>query len=132
MGGATLENVRQTILEIRSQKLPDPNKTGNAGSFFMNPVISSEHYQKLKEKYPEMPGWMQDDGRIKISAAWCIEKAGWKGKFLGNAGVHDRQSLVLINSGKATSGEIIALSEKIQEDVRNMFNVSLHPEVLFI
>jgi len=131
-GEITLENIRETILEIRGEKLPDPEVTGNAGSFFMNPVISSEHYQKLKESYPEMPGWKQDSGNVKVSAAWCIEKAGWKGCRSGNAGVHDRQALVLINAGDATGSEIIGLSEKITEDIQKIFDISLHPEVLII
>lgn len=131
-GGINLKNIRQTILEIRHEKLPDPDITGNAGSFFMNPVIDPELYLKLKSEYPDIPGWKQDDGKYKVSAAWCIEKTGWKGKTLGNAGVHSRQALVLINAGNATSDDIKNLYGKIQEDVLNLFGISLHPEVLFV
>jgi len=131
-GEITLDNVRQTILEIRREKLPDPEVTGNAGSFFMNPVISSDQYEKLKVSHPDIPGWKQDSGLIKVSAAWLIEKVGWKGGRFGNAGVHDKQALVLINTGNATSSEIIGLSEKIMGDVQKTFNITLHPEVLII
>ena len=132
IGEITLDNIRHTILKIRREKLPDPDVTGNAGSFFKNPVISSGQYQKLKETYPDIPGWKQDSGQVKVSAAWLIEKAGWKGGRFGNAGVHDKQALVLINTGNATSTEIIGLSEIIMEDVQKIFDIALHPEVLII
>jgi UDP-N-acetylmuramate dehydrogenase len=131
-GEISVGNLRKTILEIRSEKLPDPEVTGNAGSFFMNPVITSEQYKELKSTYPDIKGWIQDSANVKISAAWCIEKAGWKGGSIGNAGVHESQALVLINKGNATSSEIIRLSEKIMDDVKKIFNISLHPEVMII
>ncbi|MCE5174127.1 MAG: UDP-N-acetylmuramate dehydrogenase [Bacteroidales bacterium] len=131
-GGITLQNIRDAVLEIRSEKLPDPSVTGNAGSFFMNPEIQAEQYQRLKKSWPEMPGWALANGRIKVSAAWCIDQAGWKGRSLGNAAVHDRQALVLVNSGNATAADIMALSDRIIHDVKAKFDINLHPEVLFV
>jgi len=131
-GGINLHNIRQSILEIRAEKLPDPDITGNAGSFFMNPEIPADHYQSLKEKYPQMPGWPLVNGLVKISAAWCIDQAGWKGKSLGNAAVHNRQALVLVNPGQAEAADIVALSDRIIHDVNSLFGINLHPEVLFI
>jgi len=131
-GEVNLENIRKVLLVIRNEKLPDPAVTGNAGSFFMNPEISAEQYQKLKDLYPQIPGWMLENGKVKISAAWCIDQTGWKGKSLGNAAVHNKQALVLVNPGKAKASDIVALSNRIMHDVKVKFDVDLHPEVLFI
>ncbi|MDP4277792.1 MAG: hypothetical protein Q8914_09180, partial [Bacteroidota bacterium] len=131
-GETSLTAIRQTILEIRSEKLPDPAVTGNAGSFFMNPTISVAQYKELQERFPDIPGWVLDNERVKVSAAWCIEKAGWKGKQYGHVGVHQKQPLVLINHGQASASEVIALSDKIREDVENLFGLQLRPEVMFI
>mgnify|MGYP001408417339 CR=1 FL=1 len=131
-GGITVQNIRNAVLEIRSEKLPDPSVTGNAGSFFMNPEIQADKYQRLKESWPEIPGWVLANGRIKVSAAWCIDQTGWKGKSLGNAAVHDRQALVLVNPGNATAADITALSDRIIHDVKAKFDIDLHPEVLFV
>jgi UDP-N-acetylmuramate dehydrogenase len=131
-GEITLSNLRCTILEIRNSKLPDCSKLGNAGSFFMNPEISQEHYIRLVSLWPGMPGYPQLNGKIKISAAWCIDKAGWKGKSLGNAAVHNQQALVLVNKGNATADEILLLCNHITLDVENMFGVKLRPEVIFV
>jgi len=131
-GGVNLPNIRQSILEIRAEKLPDHLQTGNAGSFFMNPEIPADQYQALKKKYPLMPGWPLENGRVKVSAAWCIDQAGWKGKSLGNAAVHHRQALVLINPGQANAADVIALSDRIIHDISSLFGINLHPEVLFI
>jgi UDP-N-acetylmuramate dehydrogenase len=132
MGGASLSNVRSAILQIRDEKLPNPAILGNAGSFFMNPEIPESTYHNLLEKYPQMPGWPLKNGKVKISAAWCIDQLGWKGKQLGNAAVHDKQALVLVNPGSATASDIITLCESIITDVSNRFGIKLHPEVLFI
>jgi len=131
-GGVNLPNIRQSILEIRAEKLPDHLQTGNAGSFFMNPEFPADQYQALKKKYPLMPGWPLENGRVKVSAAWCIDQAGWKGKSLGNAAVHHRQALVLINPGQANAADVIALSDRIIHDISSLFGINLHPEVLFI
>jgi UDP-N-acetylmuramate dehydrogenase len=131
-GGINLKNVRNAIIEIRGTKLPDPSVIGNAGSFFMNPEIPVDQFEMLKLRFPEMPSWPLNNGLVKISAAWCIDKAGWKGKALGNAAVHDKQALVLVNPGNATAGDILNLSERIIQDVKETFSIALHPEVIFI
>ena len=128
----TLANVRQTIIDIREAKLPDPKIQGNAGSFFMNPIVPRVQFESLLAVYPQMPHYEVDAGRVKIPAAWMIDQCGWKGKRLGNAGVHDKQALVLVNAGGATGKEIIALSQKIQKSVYDKFGVSISPEVNFI
>lgn len=128
----TLENVRQTIIDIRESKLPDPKVQGNAGSFFMNPIVPRPLFEELQGKYPSMPFYEVDAERVKIPAAWMIDQCGWKGKQLGRAGVHNKQALVLVNCGGATGQEIIALSEEIQRSVLDKFGVRISPEVNFI
>ena len=128
----TLENVRQTIIDIRESKLPDPKVQGNAGSFFMNPIVPRPLFEELQGKYPSMPFYEVDAERVKIPAAWMIDQCGWKGKQLGHAGVHNKQALVLVNCGGATGQEIIALSEEIQRSVLDKFGVRISPEVNFI
>ena len=130
--GLTLENVRQTIIDIRNAKLPDPKIQGNAGSFFMNPMVSRSQFEALLAQYPQMPHYEVDAHRVKIPAAWMIDQCGWKGKQLGRAGVHDKQALVLVNLGGATGKEIIRLSEEIQKSVFDKFGVLILPEVNFI
>ena len=127
----TLANVRQAIISIREAKLPDPKLQGNAGSFFMNPVISREHFEALLVDYPLMPHYEVDAESIKIPAAWMIDQCGWKGKRLGRAGVHDKQALVLVNLGGAVGAEVIALSEAIQKSVYEKFGINILPEVNF-
>jgi len=131
-GGINLKNVRKSILEIRNAKLPDPQITGNAGSFFINPEIPKIQFEELKVLYPEMPYWPVNETLVKISAAWCIDKVGWKGKTLGNSAVHDKQALVLVNPGNAVAADILKLSDRIIQDVKVQFGISLRPEVLFI
>ena len=128
----TLENVRKVIVAIRESKLPDPKVQGNAGSFFMNPIVPMERYEALKKVYPDMPSYVVDAERVKIPAAWMIDRCGWKGKQIGRAGVHAKQALVLVNVGGATGKEIIALSEEIQKSVFDTFGVKIFPEVNFI
>lgn len=128
----TLANVRQAIISIREAKLPDPKLQGNAGSFFMNPVISRKHFEALLVDYPLMPHYEVDAESIKIPAAWMIDQCGWKGKRLGHAGVHDKQALVLVNLGGAVGTEVIALSEAIQKSVYEKFGINILPEVNFI
>ena len=130
--GLTLENVRRTIIDIRDSKLPDPKVQGNAGSFFMNPVVSRTCFESLLAQYPQMPHYEVDAERVKIPAAWMIEQCGWKGKQLGRAAVHNKQALVLINVGGATGKEVVALSEEIQKSVFDRFGIIIHPEVNFI
>ena len=130
--GLTLENVRQTIIDIRNAKLPDPKIQGNAGSFFMNPMVSRSQFETLLAQYPQMPHYEVDAHRVKIPAAWMIDQCGWKGKQLGRAGVHDKQALVLVNLGGATGKEIIRLSEEIQKSVYEKFGVCISPEVNYV
>lgn len=125
----TAEQLRQTIIEIRQAKLPDPKVMGNAGSFFMNPVVDRDVYERLAAQYEGMPHYVVDPEHIKIPAGWMIEQCGWKGRSLGRAGVHDRQALVLVNRGGATGGEVVTLYEQIIKDVKAKFGIEIHPEV---
>ena len=128
----TAQQVRDTIIEIREAKLPDPKVTGNAGSFFMNPIVSREKYEQLTEQYEGMPHYEVDADHIKIPAGWMIDRCGWKDKSLGRAGVHDKQALVLVNRGGATGAEIVTLCETIQADVKAKFGIDIYPEVNII
>lgn len=128
----SLQTVRETIIDIRARKLPDPKVTGNAGSFFMNPVVSTSKFRELLGAYPGMPYYTVDEERVKIPAGWLIEQCGWKGKSLGPAAVHDRQALVLVNKGNATGGDIIRLSEEIRQSVGEKFGIEIRPEVKII
>ena len=128
----TAEQLRQIIIDIRRAKLPDPKEQGNAGSFFKNPVVSEEKAGQLLSLYPDMPHYPSVEGRIKLAAGWLIEKAGWKGRSLGPAAVHDRQALVLVNKGGATGKDIQRLCEAVRKDVADKFSINLEPEVNFI
>ena len=127
-----LKTLRRVIIDIRESKLPDPKLLGNAGSFFMNPVVSREVFEALREEYPQMPFYEMGTDRIKIPAGWMIDQCGWKGKALGPAAVHDRQALVLVNRGGATGADIVALSDAVRASVREKFGIDIHPEVNFI
>ena len=125
----TIRDVSNAVIAIRRSKLPDPKEIGNSGSFFKNPVILKSHYEKLKVTYPEMPSYPVDDLHVKLAAGWLIEKAGWKGKTLGNYGVHKNQALVLVNYGGAEGREIFQLSEAILQSIQSQFGVTLEREV---
>ena len=125
----TAQQLRDVIIDIRNAKLPDPKVEGNAGSFFMNPIVTRQKYEKLAALYPDMPHYKVDSRHEKIPAGWMIEQCGWKGKSLGRAGVHDKQALVLVNRGGATGAEIVALCDAIRKDVKAKFDIDIHPEV---
>ena len=125
----TAQQLRDVIIEIRNAKLPDPKVQGNAGSFFMNPIVEKAKYEELAAQYPGMPHYTIDGEHEKIPAGWMIDQCGWKGKSLGRAGVHDKQALVLVNRGGATGGEIVNLCETIRKDVKQKFGIDIHPEV---
>lgn len=125
----TVETVRKVIIEIRESKLPDPDKLGNAGSFFKNPVIPIVDFESLLEKYPDLPFYPAPAGARKIPAAWLIEQCGWKGKRLGDAGTFEKQPLVLVNHGQATGRQILDLARRIEADVSEKFGISLEREV---
>ena len=128
----TLQVVRKVIIDIRESKLPDPKVMGNAGSFFMNPIVPKEKLLALQQEYPRMPYYELPDGRVKIPAGWMIDQCGWKGKALGPAAVHDKQALVLVNRGGAEGSDIIALSDAVRAAVREKFGIDIHPEVNFV
>jgi len=128
----TAQDVRYVVVDIRNAKLPDPKVEGNAGSFFMNPVVSKEKYMQLLALYPQMPHYHIDDEHEKIPAGWMIDQCGWKGKTLSKAGVHDKQALVLVNRGGAKGTDVIALCTAIQKDVKEQFGIDIHPEVNFV
>lgn len=127
-----LENVRRIIIAIRKAKLPDPKVLGNAGSFFMNPVVPKMQFEALLAQYPDMPHYPVDDAHVKIPAGWMIDRCGWKGKRVGHAGVHEKQALVLVNCGGATGKEVMHLAEEIVASVRERFGVTIRPEVNYI
>ena len=128
----TAQQLRDVIIGIRRQKLPDPEVTGNAGSFFMNPVVSRAKYEALAAQYPDMPHYHIDSQTEKIPAGWMIDQCGWRGRSLGRAGVHSKQALVLVNLGGATGQEIVTLCQAIQRDVKAKFGVEITPEVNII
>jgi len=128
----TAAQLRAVIIDIRNAKLPDPKVMGNAGSFFMNPVVSREKYESLAGQYEGMPHYTIDSDHEKIPAGWMIEQCGWKGRSLGRAGVHDKQALVLVNRGGATGAEVVTLCETIRKGVREKFGIDIHPEVNII
>jgi UDP-N-acetylmuramate dehydrogenase len=124
----TPSDISNAVISIRQQKLPDPKIIGNSGSFFKNPVVERAIFQSIKEKYPDMPFYEVGD-LVKIPAGWLIEQAGFKGKRFGDAGVHTKQALVLVNYGNAKGKEILALSNKIRQTVFEKFGIQLTPEV---
>jgi len=126
----SIVEIQNTINGIRESKLPDPQKINNAGSFFKNPIVHKATALNLKEKYPDIPIYEISDTETKLAAGWLIEKCNWKGKRIGDAAVHEKQALVLVNHGNATGKEIYELSEEIKMSVEKLFSVSLEREVL--
>ena len=128
----TIKDISEAVIKIRKSKLPDPSEIGNSGSFFKNPVVTLEHFEKLTHAYPDMPFYLIDQQHYKIPAGWLIEKSGFKGKRYGDAGVHKNQALVLVNYGLATGQEILDLAEKIKNKIKKEFNILLETEVNII
>lgn len=125
----SIKAISEAVSRIRRSKLPDPTQIGNAGSFFKNPEISGEQFVKLQAQHPTIPGYPLGNAKVKIPAGWLIEQAGWKGYRSGDAGVHTKQALVLVNYGKATGDEILQLARQVQASVLDKFGVEITPEV---
>ena len=129
MGHISLKAIRLAVCNIRQNKLPDPEFFGNAGSFYKNPVVSEKKHKELKGIYKNLVSFPQAEGSFKLAAGWLIDQCGWKGKRLGDAGVHENQALVLVNYGNATGQDILNLSDKIRKSVLQKFGVELEMEV---
>ncbi|MDT0553899.1 UDP-N-acetylmuramate dehydrogenase [Urechidicola vernalis] len=128
----TIKDISEAVIKIRNSKLPNPKEIGNSGSFFKNPVISSVQFEKLKNQFPSIPSYVVSDSEIKVPAGWLIEQSGFKGKRFGDAGVHDKQALVLVNHGNATGIELKNLAQNIQQTVVDKFGITLEIEVNII
>lgn len=128
----SVKAISNAVIHIRESKLPNPKEIGNAGSFFKNPEVSVSVFEKIKSEYPEVPSYPTVPGMTKIPAGWLIEKCGWKGKKVGETGVHKNQALVLVNYGNAKGAEVQALSIEIQKSVQKAFGIELEAEVNFI
>ncbi len=125
----TIKDISDAVIVIRNRKLPDPKEIGNSGSFFKNPIISKEHFEKLQKKYPEIPYYTISNSEIKVPAGWLIEHAGFKGKRYGDTGTHEKQALVLVNYGNAKGKDIFKLAKKIQKTIKESYDIILDIEV---
>ena len=121
-------DVLAAVIAIRRRRLPDPALVPNAGSFFKNPVIASAEFRQLEARWPGIAHWLQDDGRVKLAAAWLVERCGWKGYREHGVGVHEAQALVLVNVGGGTATALLALAQRIQDSVRQRFGLGLEIE----
>ena len=128
----TIRDISNAVIAIRKSKLPDPKELGNSGSFFKNPIIGKKKFDKFIKSHPEAPFYELEDDQFKVPAGWLIEQCGFKGRRFGDAGVHERQALVLVNYGNATGKEILELAENIQKEVSKQFGISIQPEVNII
>lgn len=125
----TIQDVSKAVIAIRQSKLPDPKEIGNSGSFFKNPIISTEQFKELQRNFPEAPHYVISETEVKVPAGWLIETAGFKGKTFDNYGVHKKQALVLVNYGGAKGEDILQLSKLIQKTIYRIFNISIEAEV---
>lgn len=128
----TIKDVSETVIAIRQSKLPDPDKIGNSGSFFKNPVVHLNKFEGILKDFPQMPFYEISSEKVKIPAGWLIEQCGWKGKKVGNAGTYKHQALIIVNHGDATGKEIWALAKEIRNSVIQKFGIELEPEVNLI
>jgi UDP-N-acetylmuramate dehydrogenase len=124
--------IYEWVCAIRAAKLPDPRVIGNAGSFFKNPTVTPEQCQDIIARDPKIVHYPMPDGTVKLAAGWLIDACGWKGKSVGNAGVYEKQALVLVNRGGATGGEVVTLARAIQTSVYERFGIRLEPEPVVI
>ncbi|ADU91173.1 UDP-N-acetylmuramate dehydrogenase [Taylorella equigenitalis] len=123
------KSIMDAVIDIRTSKLPDYTKQGNAGSFFLNPYVSTQKFQELLDRYPNIKAYPLSEEIYKVAAGWLIDKAGWKGRSLGTpATVHEHHALVIVNNGGATASDILELSDAIKNDVFNKFGIMLEPE----
>ncbi len=127
-----ISDVSRAVINIRRSKLPDPAKIGNAGSFFKNPEVTADVYERIKKQYPDMVAYKTGDNKMKLAAGWMIEQCGWKGKVEGRVGMHQKQALVLVNYGGASGEELISLARKVQKSVKDKFGVEMEMEVNII
>jgi UDP-N-acetylmuramate dehydrogenase len=123
------KDVFQQVIKLRQSKLPDPNKLPNAGSFFKNPIVSSEEFERIKTLYSAVPSYPQKNDKIKLAAGWLIEKSGLKGFKLGDVGVDETQALVLVNYASKNGQDILQLAKHVQKTVLDKFDIMLQPEV---
>ncbi|RRJ92536.1 UDP-N-acetylmuramate dehydrogenase [Flavobacterium macacae] len=128
----TLIDISNAIITIRQSKLPDPKELGNSGSFFKNPIIPKSDFERIHLLHPEMPSYTVSETEVKVPAGWLIEKAGFKGKRFGDAGIHKNQALVLVNYGNATGQDILNVSKDIQKTVKALFDIEIEAEVNII
>ena len=125
----SVKDVSNAVISIRQSKLPDPKILGNSGSFFKNPEIAKEHFEKLQQQHPNVVAYPTSSGNMKVAAGWMIEQCGWKGKVVGHTGSHKDQALVLVNYGGATGSEVYQLALDIKKSVFEKFGVEINPEV---
>lgn len=125
----TIQDISKAVINIRNTKLPNPKEIGNSGSFFKNPIITKTQFQIIQSSHQNIPFYQMDENHFKVPAGWLIEKAGFKGVRYGDAGVHEKQALVLVNYGKATGLEIVRLAETIQKNVFELFQINIEAEV---
>lgn len=125
----SIQDVSKAVIRIRESKLPNPKELGNSGSFFKNPIVDKSFVENLLKTYPEMPHYTVNEQQTKVPAGWLIEQAGFKGKRIGNAGMHAKQALVLVNYGEATGAELWEVAQMVQSEVLSKFGIALEPEV---